>query len=370
MDDSNTNRISKPVFLFCVACFIQSATMLSVYVVGLTEQDSWAALLFAAVLYLPVLAVLLTLIRKFPDKGLFELNEAAFGKVGGAVVSGVYVLFFYFLTTLNLNSAGRFVKQTIMTNTPIEVLNICYIALAAYAISKGFNVIGRYATFFSFLSLAVISFSIFATSQIFDVRNFLPLFDKEPMRYVQSTHILLTIPLGELVCMLVIAPYVKRNKPGLGKEFLWGYIVGLVAFLAVLIRDAGVLGNTIGYFSLPAFQTLKLARVADTLGHLEILLATVLIVLIYFRIALLFFCMTVMLAKIVRVKNLKFLVISTASMVLTYSFFIFQRSTDRILYNTSVTPFLWTVVEILLPVTTLMVLAVRGKLSHGAAGKG
>ncbi len=355
------NTINNVSFMFTVACFIQSSTMLTAFVTTITGHDTWIVTAIASILSIPLMLVILALVKRFPGKGLFEINDFAFGKIGGTMVSIVYMFFFFLLTSLNLRDASNFINQTVMNNTPMMALSICFMGLVAYATYKGLNVIGKYAAAFVILSFFFIGISMLTTMLNADAGNFLPMLRLPVVKYIQGTHVLMTIPFGELVCLLVIAPYIARNGKSLGKELCWGFFMGVITFLAVVVRDTSVLGNTMRYFALPSFQTLKLAKFTDTLGHLEIIFAIILLVLLYFRIAILYFCYLVMLSKILRFQNYNYLIIPTSCVILVYSFIIFSSFQMHMDYGNRVIPFLWIIPELILPVITLVVILIRRK---------
>ena len=361
-EDKNT--ISSTQFTFAVACFIQSATLLTPLTAGIVHHDTWLVAIFAAICYIPIAAILLFLIRRFPDKDLYDINEFVFGKIGGKIVSALYFFFFFLLTTLNIRDGGSFIQQTIMNKTPVIMLLVSFVLLAIYSLQKGLQTVGKYSASFAFINIAIVLFSFLAVAKIFNFENLLPIMNSPPLSYVHGTNVMMTIPLGEMVCFLTFAPKVQRKTKGLSKQFFIGYAVGITTFVAVIIRDLGVLGNTIGYYALPSFETLKMAKLSSSIGHLEILFAVALMIMFFFRIVLISYSFLLMLGKILNLKTFRPLIISTMSISLVYSLFIYK---DRLIHmdlGARLAPVLWIFFEMFLPAVTLVIVLIRKKKSR------
>ena len=361
-EDKNT--ISSMQFTFAVACFIQSATLLTPLTAGIVHNDTWLVVIFASICFLPIAAILLFLIRRFPDKDLYDINETVFGKIGGKIVSLLYLFFFFTLTTLNIRDGGIFIQQTIMNKTPLIMLLVSFVLLTIYSLQKGLQTVGKYSASFACINIVIIIFSFLTVAKVFSFENLLPVMNSKPLSYVQGTNIMMTIPLGEMVCFLTFAPKVQRKTKGLGKQFFIGYSLGILSFLAVIIRDLGVLGNTIGYYALPSFETLKMSKLSSSIGHLEILFAVALMIMFFFRIVLISYSFLLMLGKILNLKTFRPLIISAMSVSMVYCLFIYKDRLDHIDSGTRLAPVLWSFFEMLLPAATLIVVLIRKKKSR------
>ena len=153
------SRITSFTYMLSVTCFIQSSALLAAFFSPLTKQDSWMVGLFGMVAAIPMLLVYTAIMRSFPGKNLIEICQAALGRVGGAIVSLMFIWFFLMLTSLNTSDLGMLLRQTVLVETPtIYTTSVCII-LAAYAVYKGLNVATRYAPVFVLMSFALTIFS-------------------------------------------------------------------------------------------------------------------------------------------------------------------------------------------------------------------
>jgi len=356
---TETGRISSLQYMFCIACFIQSSALLSSFFVPLTKQDSWMSVLAGILLASPLLMIYLGLMRRFPGKTLIEINEAVFGRVFGFVVSLLYIWFMMSLFTLNLLDIGQLVKKTIMVDTPLIALISLCILVCAYAVYHGIRVVARYSFVFALLAVFVVITSTLFTLNFWRFENFLPMFDQSVMHYVQSMHLATTIPFGEVVVFLMIAPYVQRNKKGLARYAFGGLLIGGMTVLGVVVRDTAVLGNVLSFFSIPPFETQRMAVLAEGLNRLEILYIIILIVLLFFKVLILYYVSVMAVTQLFKLGSHRLVIPLAGALCVAYATFIYPSEIAHVIAARGETAQLWTVFQLCLPLFTLIVSAAR-----------
>ncbi len=361
-----TGKITPSQVLFSTACFIQSSSLLSAYITGVTKYDSWFVVVGGIVLCLPILLVYIGLMKLYPGKNLVEINDLAFGKVLGKVVTFFHILFFLTLAALNLRDMSLFVKQTIMTKTPDVVLSAVCVLVSAIAVRYGLQVVTRFAFLFISIAALVLGSSLLFASSEMDLNNFLPILQLPAIKYVEGTNIILSIPFGELVVFLMILPYVRKKQKPIGRYFLGGFLMGAVMFLLVVIRDTAVLGNTVSLFALPAFESLRLVTLFGSLSRLEILFAVVVIILLFFKISLLHYVTVLSTAQVFKMKSYKPIVFAMGVLMVSYGFTLYPSSIQHDASGRETSDILWQVFEFILPLLALIVGKIRKKKAKGA----
>jgi spore germination protein KB len=349
------SKISAGQFMFSIACFLRSSSLLSSVFLSITNHDSWISLFLAMIICIPIVFVYCFLAKQHPGCNLIQINDAVFGKIAGKFVSILYVWFFFTLTALNLRDLGDFVNKTIMARTPVTVIIILFILLCAWAIYYGLEVVTRYSVLYIIVSTLILLISIISTYELIDFENFLPILDHPIKSQIQVTHICSTIPFGEIVIFLMITPYIDKQPNKLLRYFIGGFLIGGILILLVLLRDIAVLGNTIGYFALPSFETLRLATLFKTISHMEILFAILLIILLFFKISFLFYASMLALSQILKIKSYRPIILPCAALVVVYAIITFEDAMQHIKVGQETVPFFWVFFEMLLPFITLIV---------------
>ncbi len=356
-----TGKITPSQMMFSAACFIQSSSLLSAFLTGVTDNDSWFVVAAGIVVCLPILLTYIGLAKMYPGKNLVEINDLAFGKVLGKVATFFHISFFLTLAALNLRDLSLFVKQTVMDKTPDIVLSAVCMLVSAMAVRHGLKVVTRFAFLFIAISITVLSSSLLFASPQMDLNNFLPMLQMPASKYVQGINIVLSIPFGELVVFLMILPYVRGKQKPISRYFLGGFLLGSVLFLVVVLRDTAVLGNTLSLFALPAFETLRLVTLFGSLSRLEILFAVVLIILLFFKISLLHYVTALAAAQVFKMKSYKPLVLAIGILMIGYGFTLYPSSIQHASTGQETAIILWQVFEFILPLLALVV----GKIRKG-----
>jgi spore germination protein KB len=356
-----TGKITPTQLMFSVACFLQASALLTAFLAGVADYDSWFVVVVGIVLYLPVLMVYIRLMNTYPGKNLIEINELTFGKVLGKVVSLLYLWFFLTLATLNLRDLDVFVKQTVMIKTPDVVLMVVCVLVSTLAVRYGIQVVTRYGFLFILLSATVLSISLLLALRQIDLKNFLPMLQQPVEKYIQGTNIILSIPFGELVVFLMIVPYVREKKKTFGRFFLGGFLLGALMLLLVVFRDTAVLGNTVSLFALPAFETLRLVTLFGTISRVEFLFAAVLIIMLFFKITILYYVTSLTIAQVFGMKSYRPVVLVTGVLMIGYGFTLYPSNIQHADSSRETAAILWQFFEFLLPLLTLVV----GKIKKG-----
>ena len=363
------SKISAGQFMFSIACFLHSSSLLTSFFVPITKQDSWIAHTIAMILCIPLMILYAQLAKSHPGLNLIQINEAVFGKVLGKIISLFYVWFFFTLVSLNMRDLGNFVSKTTMIKTPMPIIIILFILLCVWSAYYGLEVVTRYSTVFLIISAVILLISIIAITGLINPENFLPVFDLPIKNYIQVTHICSTIPFGETVIFLMITPYVDKSQKKLLRYFVGGLLIGGILILLVMLRDIAVLGNTIGYFSLPSFEAFRLGILFQTISHMEIMFSILLIILLYFKISFLFYASMLSLSQTLELKTYRPLLLPCAAFVAVYSIINYQNILIQIKAAQETIPFLWFTLEILLPALTLAVHYIKKSAAKKGNGK-
>ncbi len=348
-------RISGKQFMFAIACFIQSSGLLTSFVSGVTKQDSWLVILLGSIFSLLMLWVYRRLMIVFPDKNLLEIFEETYGKVIGKILGVLYLFFFFTLSALNLIDLGNFTKLTATRETPMVVLILMCIVVAAIAVRGGIDLVGKYSTAFSVVAVVIVIISTLLVVYQMDFENFLPSFRLPIIKYIQGTHIVTAIPFGELVVFLMIHPNVKQSNKEITKNLFIGFILGAITVFMVVLRDIAVLGNIMDVFTVPSLVTLHLANFGVSMSRIEILFAIILIILLFFKIVILYYVSVIAMAHLFKTKAYKRLVLSAGAFIVFYSMTLYPSGIAHSTSGQETIPFLWTVYEFIIPLVTIIV---------------
>ena len=345
--------------MFAVACFIQASALLTSFFLPIIGHEGWISVIAGKLIYLPVLFVYLSLSKRFPGKNLIEIFEIVFGRIGSFVVSLMILSSFITLTSLNARDLSQLVKQTIMVDTPPVALIAVCLLVCAYGLYHGIHVVMRYSVIFTVLAIFIAVMASLLTLNLRNFEHFMPMLIQPSMRYVQSFHISALVPGAELLVFLMIIPHIKQTKKGLTRYFLGGYAIGSLTILAVVVRDIAVLGNLVSFFSMPPFETQRMASLGEGLTRMEILYIIVMIVLLFFKILVQYYATVTAVSQFLKLRSYHPIVLVMGALFIAYAVFVFPSAPVHAAFGREDTATVWTFLSVILPLLTLITAALR-----------
>lgn len=371
--------ISPNDLTFAVFSFMLATALRSGYIIGITRQDSWAMAITGCLFSLPIVAIYGALLKKFPGKNLFEIDDIIFGGFVGKVVSGLYLFFFLSLAALNMRDVGNFVADFLMPGTPLAAVFIIFLIACAYGIRKGIHNLMHLSTLFCIITVAAVVINTILVLKDAQPGFLKPFFRLELAKYIQGTISVGALPLGEILAFTMLTPMLEKNANAT-KPFFLGLIYSAISMAVLIIRDIITLGPLVAIVSLPSFESVRYISLAGVLTRLESIYAVILTLLFLFKISVLLYAsalgLTQMLNKHSSIvstdseaceagqdqhkKNPQppLLLVCTA-LVFFYSLFVFESVMENRAWGATVAPFFSLTFEFLLPAVALLTAILR-----------
>ncbi|MEW8987566.1 MAG: endospore germination permease, partial [Bacillus sp. (in: firmicutes)] len=192
------------------------------------KNNAWIAILIASWIGVFIMLFHFRIMNFFPQKNLYEMFDAGFGKLLGRIVGMGYILYFFLSAGLSVRNLGELMVNTIFPSTPIEVFMITMILTSVYIIYHGIEVLGRSAEIFfpyCIVFLLFIGMALLFSGQLL-VRHLEPFLGDgltPILRAIFPFHI--TLPFGEIVALMVFIPQMATQK----KAVKWGIIAVLLS---------------------------------------------------------------------------------------------------------------------------------------------
>ncbi|ARP50019.1 MULTISPECIES: GerAB/ArcD/ProY family transporter [Caproicibacterium] len=346
-------KISSSQLFYTIICYIQSFSIVMNFSFGISGRDTWFALLLGSGIAFLSLRINIAIMQHFPGKTLVEINSILYGRKVGKILSLFYLLYFLFLSSVNLHDIGDFVGLSILPETPTVVILVSFMIVCGWAVMKGLRVIVRYSAAFSWITfIAFIVTTILVSSKV-NWHNLLPVLTTAPKSILQSAWITSFIPLSSAVLQMVAPNVCKPNE--ISKILTKGLWTGSLFMIAVIIRDTAVWGNMAKSFVVPAYETLRLSGFSEVFQGMDVVYAVILITLEFFKIALL---ESVLLSGFSQLTNQKshpkiMAVIVSVLMALIASQ-IFPSIPRHIVFAQKTEPFILSIFEFFLPCISLL----------------
>ncbi|MFD2611839.1 GerAB/ArcD/ProY family transporter [Paenibacillus gansuensis] len=238
-----------------------------------------------------------------------SIDEYAFKKLGrlaGGVINLFLLLLAMILIAGNIRNIVGFLTIQLLPETPMTVLIFVVVLLTSYAMKVGLTSIARAGElFFPFILFILFIFIIFLTNDA-RLEELEPILGYGWEGIAKGALFFQTFPFWEMVLFLSIAPMATSRATMLRKAFLFsiifgGAIITMLTLFCIMIEGA----ELTGYNVFPTFRLAQSLHGGGFFGRLEILMAGIWFVTIFFKTAVCYYVSLTLFARMVRSKEWK-----------------------------------------------------------------
>ncbi len=359
--------ITNAQLTYLILSFLESTVVSMNFSYGVSKQDTWIAALTALVITIPILLGYTTIARKYPGKNLVQINDEALGPFVGRLVSALYIWFLFELMIHYAYFFNSFWITYIMAETPRIAFVIMIVAVSAYAVWSGIETIARCSVIFTIIVAATVIFVIALLLKDIKISHFLPILDLSPKNFIQSVHIILTIQFCDLLAFLMIFPYTKDNTK-IRKPLLFAFGIGTFMMLVVILINTAVLGARMMNSTSVSFAITREIDIGHILTRLDVMVALTLLVTVFIKITVFYYVTVLGLAQLLRLRSYRPLIVPIGLIAIAISANLYPSDMEQVYAARYIWPFNAAFFEIVLPLLTLIVIALR-KLFKNTGGE-
>lgn len=350
---NNVEIISnRQIFILTILYIIGSSILLIPSLLALyAKQDAWISAIIGTVASIGIAWWYDRVHQLDTSKDLIEFFELAFGKWLGKGVGLLFLILPLFLSVLLLWNIGDFMVTQILPDTPIQAIFIMFIYVVIYGVRKGIEVLARSSEIFFpwIMGLAIIMILLLIPQ--YDVKNILPIYVEEGIQPILAgTYQMLGFPFFEMVIFLMLFPH--RTQPGSkNKGFFFGIATGgiilsLFTFMCILVLGAEMSTRR----TFPIYVLCKKISIGHFLERIEIIIAVIWFLSIYFKLAINFYVLAIGLKKIFSLNSYRPLTYPLGMLIISLTLITIPNSIMVFNINTKVsTAFIATFSVIFLP---------------------
>lgn len=360
--------VSNTQLIFLIMSFMQSMIMTVGFNYPLTKQDTWIAALAAFAITLLMALVYTSIAKKFAGLNLVQINDEVFGVYFGKVITALYIWFFFQLIIHYLYFFNSFWITYIMPETPRFAFLAMAVFICAFSIRSGIEVVSRcYVLLYAAVLVMVIGVTLLLIKDA-NPSNLLPILQSTPKDFIQSTHIFLTIAFCDIVVFLMIFPYTADNQ-NLKKPVLIAVCFSALFLLMVIFREILVGGARIYSSNTPNFALSREIDIAVILTRLDILVALNLFITVIMKITIFFYATSLSIAQTLKLKSYQPLLIPLGALCVTIAINLYPSDMEQFYAGQFIWPFNAGLMEFVIPIITLIVIAIRKLPKKGELSK-
>ncbi|MBD7969054.1 GerAB/ArcD/ProY family transporter [Paenibacillus gallinarum] len=284
------NQISSGQMLSLMVMF-QIGTAIVINMGYTSGKDTWITILVCMVLGAGLFWIYSCLSKQFPKMPLTAYSRILLGKVMGNIVGMLYIAYFIYIGCRNLRDGANLINISTLNTTPLVVTTTLMLLCISYVVYLGFEVLARTAVLLLvfLLFVGLLSNILLISSNAVQVDLILPLFEdgiKPVLKGIFTENLI--IPFGEMVCFLMLLPYMRRPEKG-GYIGVISIIIGGLILSQTMFLNVACLGLNISKRSaFPLLSTISLVEISEFVQRVDILVVMSLIIGEFFRISLYF----------------------------------------------------------------------------------
>lgn len=261
-------KISLNQAIFSIVLFNFSSSV----VIGVNTsaaQDAWLSILAATVMCIPVFLMYARIIQQFPEKNLFEISGLLFGKIGGKIITLLFVFYSITLAAIVMRNFSEFTQISSMPETPQLPIMILLLLTTIYLSRSGIRAIGKWSVVVIFFVVFVVVLTFVAIIHHMRLDSIRPIMEHTPRQLAHSAFQIFSFPYAESVMFLCVANGLRRdNKPY--KMFMMVLVFVLSIFLLIFFRNLTLLGRKMMEISFfPSYVTARIIGLGDFFARIE-----------------------------------------------------------------------------------------------------
>ena len=344
--------------LMALIFFSMSGSVGVFYSGSIAGNNMWLAYIagFAAALFL--VWIVIKLYSYYPGKNLIEINQCIYGPLWGKIVSLLYVWYFFHLASMMLHNYAAYISTVMLRYTPSDVLILCTLAMSAYMVRNGAEVMGRCAV--NLLPLILLTFLLILTtiSNEIELEALLPIMDIPARDFIRACFQTLIYPFGEIIIFLMLFPFLKdQNK--LGSSIVWGMSLGMANIVVLTLLAITVLQALGGIFTYPVHAMIIRIDIADIITRVDILGASAGLLLGIIKITVLYYAATLGAAQLLKLPSYTSIVLPIGLLLFDLSILQFPDASSSFNFHALIYPYYAMLYEVLLPALTLLLALAR-----------
>jgi len=331
---------------------------------GITaKKDAWIATLLGMCGGVILFLIYYSLFRKYPNLPLTGYARKIFGKYVGWIIGLFYVVFLLYDAARNLRDFGELLMSSTLRKTPLLAINILMVLAICYVLYLGIEVLARTTEVF-IVVLVFIGFIgnllVFLSGNL-DINNLRPVLENGWKPIIMTAFPLLTFfPFGEIIAFTMLLPYL--NRPEVAKKVgLFAIISSGISLAWTTSLNIVVLGvEQVERSTFPLLSTIGKVNLMEFLQRLDALVVLTLLILMFFKISILFYGAVIGMVDLFKLKNHQQILLPAGIILIFLSMAIASNFAEHIEEGQNTAQyFIFPPIMVIIPLVMLLVSRIR-----------
>ncbi|WP_240421057.1 GerAB/ArcD/ProY family transporter [Paenibacillus periandrae] len=263
-------------FAWLTAALLSGGSLISIQqvLVRIGYSDAWSAYMLPVLYVIGVAALFTMLVKRFPNKHLFEINKIVFGSVIGTIINLILLFHLWLILTRDLSTFGKFIGITLLPNTPGEMILLLFVVLLIVYGKTSVEVLARVNDLLFPLFVLIIVLTPLALANEMDIRLMQPVLTR-PWSSIFSINVLSLGWFGDIFVMGAFL-HTLWGPRQVGSAIRHGVLMAACMLFDFIVLEILVLGPTIpGNMVYPNYSLIQQIHITDFLDRLDLLVLVI-----------------------------------------------------------------------------------------------
>jgi len=326
------------------------------------KQDLWLSPIWASVTGFIVVYIAYRLHKLYPKETLIQFSERILGKIIGKIIAACYLLYYLHLAGIIIREYGEFVSGTFLHLTPMVVVLGSMVAVSAFAVYGGLEVIGRCSEIIVPVVLLLYLTIFILLFKDLDINHMFPLLENGLKPSLLGS----VVPqswFSEYIVISFFLPYLTDQEKGLK----WGmlsvfsvmFIMVITNFMTLLLL--GKLNSVVTY---PVMIAARYISIADFFEHLEAVVMAIWVAGAFVKITVFYYALVLGMAQWLKLSDFRPLVLPTGLLLILMGKWSAASLQELAHFLSSTGPFYLLTFQVCLPVILLFIALVKNRTNQ------
>ena len=354
----------------CIFTIFVIGSTLIVGIGGELKSDRWVAGIIGILLAMPITLIYARLQSIFQGQDIFDILTVLFGKIGGRILSLIYVWYAFHIGSLVIRNFGEFVNIVALPETPMFVPMLIIGLMAVFAVKLGIEVIGRTCAY-----ILPILLTILVTVQLLGIpamkfHYIKPILAVGIAPLLKGGFTSFSFPFAETVLFLGVF-FTLQTKKSPYKVYFSGLIFAGIIIILSAIRNVLILGELGSSLYFPSHVAVGRIVVGEFIQRIEVSVAFVFAVASLIKSSIGLFVATKGLSKIFNLNDYRSIVIQTGLLMVFLAQILYKDIMSMTEWAMKVYPYYAFPFQVILPIAIWILAEIKkNKINVGAENAG
>ncbi|MBD0381446.1 GerAB/ArcD/ProY family transporter [Paenibacillus sedimenti] len=290
------------------------------------KQDAWLAAILGVCLNVLIVCLYNRVANYFPNMTLIEYNEALFGIWLGKLLSLLFISFSFIGAATVLFYMGNFINTQVMPETPIQAANIIFAIVVVMGVRLGLETLVHAAEiFFPWIIMLFVILVLCLLPEI-DMVKLQPAFSAGVKPMIKAALSVAGTSSLPFIALFMVYPVHVNQVDKAKKAYLASTVIGGACFIIITFLCISVLGTKMTERHMfPSYALAKQISIGNFLERVEILIAGIWFLTVYFKTTFYFYGFVTGLAQILNMKDYRPLVFPLGMILVVYSLVVYPN---------------------------------------------